>query len=89
MTEEMTQTTKEKLLEVLGDFAHDDLSVSGLLDVLRLKLDRQEEIIKKLRFENAAEREKLIQDREYLNQEIREIQVKYALQAVPPSEVFK
>lgn len=68
-----TKTTKDKLLEILGDFAVDDLSTDRLLDVLADKLKRQEESIEQLLHKNDSEYRQIRQERETLQREYQEL----------------
>lgn len=69
----MTQTTKDKLLEIIGDLAIDDLGMDRLLDVLADKLKLQDKTIEQLLHKNDDEWVQIRQDRETLQREYQEL----------------
>ena len=73
MPKPKSQTTKEKLLEIIGDYSLDEIGVNSLLDILHAKLKGQAERIEELCRANGAEKERLYQQMESLNLEHREL----------------
>lgn len=67
------RTTKDKLLEIIGDFAVDDLGIDRLLDVLADKLQRQGRDIEQLLHKNDGEWAHIRQERETLQREYQEL----------------
>ena len=64
---------KDKLLEILGDFAMDELSETASLEVLALKLKSQADKIAKLETANMDERAKIYEARELIMREYKEL----------------
>lgn len=64
---------KEKLLAMIGDLDMGELGDGALLNILRDKLEAQKLVISELQRANAVEHAKLIQEREALRLEHREL----------------
>ena len=75
----MIKSTKDQLLNILGDFAMDELSTNSLLEVLATKLKNQNERILELQRENEVERSRLYSERESLMREHSELRRNPAL----------
>lgn len=66
-------TTKDQLLNIIGDFSMDELSVNSLLEVLHTKLKSQAQLIEELHRKNGAEKQRLYDETESLMREHAEL----------------